>query len=134
MSVWGDLFYQLWSYSETPPTATPTSSHDDTWLQEALQQEQVFLILCIHLESIMHNGAIPGTYRGFIEHATIYLFADLQELQVGREEWHDAKPPVNFNSLLDCEFNPFFTHELSPLPRLNMYDCKARQCWCKQVY
>jgi hypothetical protein len=71
MSVWGDLFYQLWSYSETPPTATPTSSHDDTWLQEALQQEQ--------------------------------------ELQVGREEWHDAKPPVNFNSLLDYLDNDLST-------------------------
>ena len=65
----------------------------------------------------------------FLEHTQVlktrhYLFADLQELQVGREEWHDAKPPLNFNPLLDCEFNPFFTHELSPLtfpPRLNLY-------------
>lgn len=40
MSIWGDLFYQLWSYDETPPTATPTHCRDETWLQEALHQEQ----------------------------------------------------------------------------------------------
>lgn len=40
MSVVGDLFYQLWSYSETPPTDTPTSC-DESWLQEAWLQEQV---------------------------------------------------------------------------------------------
>ena len=41
MSIWGDLFYQLWSYHETTPTAPPTSIQDDSWLHEALQQEQV---------------------------------------------------------------------------------------------
>ena len=42
MSVLGDLFYQLWSYGEAPPTDTPTSC-DDSWLQEAWLQEQVSL-------------------------------------------------------------------------------------------
>ena len=77
----------------------------------------------------------------FLEHTQVlktrhYLFADLQELQVGREEWHDAKPPLNFNPLLDCEFNPFCTHELSPLNISTQTKpvCKARQCWCKPFY
>ena len=43
MSALGDLFYQLWSYGETPPTDTP-NSHNDSWLQEAWLQEQVIFI------------------------------------------------------------------------------------------
>ena len=44
MSAIGDMFYQVWSYGETPltatPIATPTSSGDE-WLEEAWLQEQV---------------------------------------------------------------------------------------------
>ena len=44
MSALGDMFYQVWSYGENLPTATPTAtptSSGDEWLEEAWLQEQV---------------------------------------------------------------------------------------------
>lgn len=84
MSVIGDLFYQIWSYCETPPTATPTATlYDDSWLQEALLQEQV--ISCFHSDIMV----------------TMVIY--LQDIKMSEEEWHVSMATVNFNPLLTCE-------------------------------
>ena len=89
MSLLGDVFYQLWSYGETPPTNTPTSCDDiNTWLQEAWLQEQV----------TNHSVWLPWLY-------SCHDNSTLQELQVSGEEWHVSTHPVNFNPLLECEYN-----------------------------
>ena len=62
MSVLGDLFYQLWSYGETPPTATPTSCGDD-WLQAAWLQEQELQVT----RDEWHADALPVNFEPMLK-------------------------------------------------------------------
>ena len=62
MSVLGDLFYQLWSYCETLPTAIPTSCGDD-WLQAAWLQEQELQVT----RDEWHADALPVNFEPMLK-------------------------------------------------------------------